>query len=164
MKQSCYLLKGKVTVTPTDGRKVRGQQYSRATSSNDGLAFGTLTHEPCIFSVAFFFWDGLTLQAVTFGKGDFVTFPAGMSCQCKFCFSSGWNIHSRRVLFSVPLFAARDVSSHTGLLYRGCPWSCPQTFQLLLRKQLLTISVGCWVGVVVEQIVASIRRTKWIDF
>lgn len=38
--ESCYLLQGKVTVTPTDGR-----------------------------------------QAVTFGKGDFVTFPAGMSCQ-----------------------------------------------------------------------------------
>jgi uncharacterized cupin superfamily protein len=37
--ESCYLLKGKVTVTPTDGRK-----------------------------------------AVTFGAGDFVTFPAGMSC------------------------------------------------------------------------------------
>jgi uncharacterized cupin superfamily protein len=37
--ESCYLLKGKVTVTPTDGRK-----------------------------------------PVTFGKGDFVTFPAGMSC------------------------------------------------------------------------------------
>ena len=40
--ESCYLLAGKVTVTPTDGRK-----------------------------------------AATFGKGDFVTFPAGMSCQCK---------------------------------------------------------------------------------
>ena len=38
--ESCYLLAGKVTVTPTDGR-----------------------------------------PAVTFGKGDFVTFPAGMSCQ-----------------------------------------------------------------------------------
>ena len=38
--ESCYLLAGKVTVTPTDGRK-----------------------------------------AATFGKGDFVTFPAGMSCQ-----------------------------------------------------------------------------------
>ena len=37
--ESCYLLKGKVTVTPTDGRK-----------------------------------------AATFGAGDFVTFPAGMSC------------------------------------------------------------------------------------
>eukprot|EP01082_Thalassiosira_pseudonana_P014968 g13436.t1 g13436 contig8:678611-679129(-) len=37
--ESCYLLAGKVTVTPTDGRK-----------------------------------------AATFGKGDFVTFPAGMSC------------------------------------------------------------------------------------
>lgn len=37
--ESCYLLKGKVTVTPSDGRK-----------------------------------------EVTFGKGDFVTFPAGMSC------------------------------------------------------------------------------------
>jgi uncharacterized protein len=37
--ESCYLLAGKVTVTPTDGRK-----------------------------------------AVTVGKGDFVTFPAGMSC------------------------------------------------------------------------------------
>jgi uncharacterized cupin superfamily protein len=37
--ERCYLLKGKVTVTPTDGRK-----------------------------------------AVTFGAGDFVTFPAGMSC------------------------------------------------------------------------------------
>jgi uncharacterized protein len=37
--ESCYLLAGKVTVTPTDGR-----------------------------------------TAVTFGKGDFVTFPAGMSC------------------------------------------------------------------------------------
>ena len=38
--ESCYLLAGKVTVTPTDGRK-----------------------------------------AATFGKGDFVTFPAGMSCE-----------------------------------------------------------------------------------
>lgn len=38
--ESCYLLSGKVTVTPTDGR-----------------------------------------EAVTFGKGDFVTFPAGMSCE-----------------------------------------------------------------------------------
>lgn len=37
--ESCYLLAGKVTVTPTDGRK-----------------------------------------PATFGKGDFVTFPAGMSC------------------------------------------------------------------------------------
>mmetsp|Transcript_22720 Transcript_22720/g.42236 ORF Transcript_22720/g.42236 Transcript_22720/m.42236 type:complete len:157 (+) Transcript_22720:132-602(+) len=37
--ESCYLLKGKVTVTPSDGRKT-----------------------------------------VTFGAGDFVTFPAGMSC------------------------------------------------------------------------------------
>mmetsp|Transcript_59486 Transcript_59486/g.145694 ORF Transcript_59486/g.145694 Transcript_59486/m.145694 type:complete len:194 (-) Transcript_59486:384-965(-) len=37
--ESCYLLKGTVMVTPTDGR-----------------------------------------QPVTFGKGDFVTFPAGMSC------------------------------------------------------------------------------------
>lgn len=37
--ESCYLLAGKVTVTPDDGRK-----------------------------------------PVTFGKGDFVTFPAGMSC------------------------------------------------------------------------------------
>jgi hypothetical protein len=37
--ESCYVLKGRVTVTPTDGR-----------------------------------------QSVTFGKGDFVTFPAGMSC------------------------------------------------------------------------------------
>uniref|UniRef100_A0A6U3W9G6 (S)-ureidoglycine aminohydrolase cupin domain-containing protein n=1 Tax=Ditylum brightwellii TaxID=49249 RepID=A0A6U3W9G6_9STRA len=37
--ESCYLLEGKVTVTPTDGR-----------------------------------------PAATFGKGDFVTFPAGMSC------------------------------------------------------------------------------------
>mmetsp|Transcript_17478 Transcript_17478/g.29645 ORF Transcript_17478/g.29645 Transcript_17478/m.29645 type:complete len:139 (+) Transcript_17478:31-447(+) len=37
--ESCYLLAGKVTVTPTDGR-----------------------------------------PAATFGKGDFVTFPAGMSC------------------------------------------------------------------------------------
>ncbi|KAL7506048.1 hypothetical protein ACHAXN_003402 [Cyclotella atomus] len=37
--ESCYLLAGQVTVTPTDGR-----------------------------------------QAATFGKGDFVTFPAGMSC------------------------------------------------------------------------------------
>ena len=37
--ESCYLLKGQVTVTPTDGRK-----------------------------------------PATFGKGDFVTFPAGMSC------------------------------------------------------------------------------------
>jgi uncharacterized cupin superfamily protein len=37
--ESCYILKGKVTVTPTDGRK-----------------------------------------PVTFEKGDFVTFPAGMSC------------------------------------------------------------------------------------
>ncbi|GAX09378.1 uncharacterized protein FisN_6Lh248 [Fistulifera solaris] len=37
--ESCYVLKGRVTVTPTDGRK-----------------------------------------SVTFGKGDFVTFPAGMSC------------------------------------------------------------------------------------
>mmetsp|Transcript_6168 Transcript_6168/g.12691 ORF Transcript_6168/g.12691 Transcript_6168/m.12691 type:complete len:141 (-) Transcript_6168:48-470(-) len=38
--ESCYLLQGQVTVTPTDGR-----------------------------------------QPATFGKGDFVTFPAGMSCQ-----------------------------------------------------------------------------------
>uniref|UniRef100_A0A7S1BQQ5 (S)-ureidoglycine aminohydrolase cupin domain-containing protein n=1 Tax=Corethron hystrix TaxID=216773 RepID=A0A7S1BQQ5_9STRA len=38
--ESCYLLEGKVTVTPTDDRK-----------------------------------------AATFGKGDFVTFPAGMSCE-----------------------------------------------------------------------------------
>eukprot|EP00540_Astrosyne_radiata_P023757 CAMPEP_0116860078 /NCGR_PEP_ID=MMETSP0418-20121206/22205_1 /TAXON_ID=1158023 /ORGANISM="Astrosyne radiata, Strain 13vi08-1A" /LENGTH=95 /DNA_ID=CAMNT_0004494425 /DNA_START=166 /DNA_END=453 /DNA_ORIENTATION=+ len=38
--ESCYLLAGKVTVTPDDGR-----------------------------------------PAVTFGKGDFVTFPEGMSCQ-----------------------------------------------------------------------------------
>ena len=38
--ESCYLLAGQVTVTPTDGRK-----------------------------------------AATFGKGDFVTFPAGMSCE-----------------------------------------------------------------------------------
>lgn len=37
--ESCYLLAGQVTVTPTDGRK-----------------------------------------PATFGKGDFVTFPAGMSC------------------------------------------------------------------------------------
>lgn len=37
--ESCYLLAGKVTVTPDDGR-----------------------------------------QPATFGKGDFVTFPAGMSC------------------------------------------------------------------------------------
>eukprot|EP00586_Coscinodiscus_wailesii_P007015 CAMPEP_0172491158 /NCGR_PEP_ID=MMETSP1066-20121228/21865_1 /TAXON_ID=671091 /ORGANISM="Coscinodiscus wailesii, Strain CCMP2513" /LENGTH=95 /DNA_ID=CAMNT_0013260051 /DNA_START=258 /DNA_END=545 /DNA_ORIENTATION=- len=37
--ESCYLLAGKVTVTPSDGR-----------------------------------------QPATFGKGDFVTFPAGMSC------------------------------------------------------------------------------------
>lgn len=37
--ESCYILKGKVTVTPTDDRK-----------------------------------------AVTVGEGDFVTFPAGMSC------------------------------------------------------------------------------------
>jgi uncharacterized protein len=37
--ESCYLLKGKVTVTPTDGR-----------------------------------------QPATFEQGDFVTFPAGMSC------------------------------------------------------------------------------------
>lgn len=37
--ESCYVLQGKVTVTPTDGRK-----------------------------------------PVTFGPGDFVTFPAGMSC------------------------------------------------------------------------------------
>mmetsp|Transcript_52674 Transcript_52674/g.111894 ORF Transcript_52674/g.111894 Transcript_52674/m.111894 type:complete len:136 (+) Transcript_52674:24-431(+) len=37
--ESCYLLAGKVTVTPGDGR-----------------------------------------EAATFGKGDFVTFPAGMSC------------------------------------------------------------------------------------
>ena len=37
--ESCYLLAGQVTVTPTDGR-----------------------------------------QPATFGKGDFVTFPAGMSC------------------------------------------------------------------------------------
>jgi len=37
--ESCYLLAGKVTVTPTDNR-----------------------------------------PAATFGKGDFVTFPAGMSC------------------------------------------------------------------------------------
>ena len=37
--ESCYLLEGKVTVTPTDNR-----------------------------------------PACTFGKGDFVTFPAGMSC------------------------------------------------------------------------------------
>ncbi|GAX22002.1 uncharacterized protein FisN_6Hh248 [Fistulifera solaris] len=37
--ESCYLLNGRVTVTPTDGR-----------------------------------------QSVTFGKGDFVTFPSGMSC------------------------------------------------------------------------------------
>lgn len=37
--ESCYLLAGKVTVTPTDGRK-----------------------------------------PVTVGEGDFVTFPAGMSC------------------------------------------------------------------------------------
>lgn len=40
--ESCYLLSGKVTVTPTDTSK-----------------FG---------------------NAVTFSKGDFVTFPAGMSC------------------------------------------------------------------------------------
>jgi uncharacterized protein len=38
--ESCYLLKGKVTVTPTDGIR----------------------------------------QPVSFGAGDFVTFPAGMSC------------------------------------------------------------------------------------
>eukprot|EP00542_Grammatophora_oceanica_P016446 CAMPEP_0194047860 /NCGR_PEP_ID=MMETSP0009_2-20130614/25859_1 /TAXON_ID=210454 /ORGANISM="Grammatophora oceanica, Strain CCMP 410" /LENGTH=110 /DNA_ID=CAMNT_0038693589 /DNA_START=186 /DNA_END=518 /DNA_ORIENTATION=+ len=38
--ESCYLLAGKVTVTPTDGR-----------------------------------------PAVTFEKGDFVTFPAGLSCE-----------------------------------------------------------------------------------
>jgi uncharacterized protein len=38
--ESCYVLTGKVTVTPTDGR-----------------------------------------PSVTFVKGDFVTFPAGMSCQ-----------------------------------------------------------------------------------
>ena len=38
--ESCYVLAGKVTVTPTDGR-----------------------------------------EAVTFVKGDFVTFPAGMSCK-----------------------------------------------------------------------------------
>lgn len=38
--ESCYLLEGKVTVTPADGRK-----------------------------------------PATFGKGDFVTFPAGMSCE-----------------------------------------------------------------------------------
>jgi len=37
--ESCYLLAGKVTVTPSDGRK-----------------------------------------PASFGKGDFVTFPAGMSC------------------------------------------------------------------------------------
>lgn len=37
--ESCYLLKGQVTVTPTDGR-----------------------------------------APATFGAGDFVTFPAGMSC------------------------------------------------------------------------------------
>lgn len=37
--ESCYLLAGKVTVTPTDGR-----------------------------------------SPASFGKGDFVTFPAGMSC------------------------------------------------------------------------------------
>lgn len=37
--ESCYLLSGQVTVTPSDGRK-----------------------------------------PATFGKGDFVTFPAGMSC------------------------------------------------------------------------------------
>eukprot|EP00804_Cyclotella_cryptica_P005426 CCRYP_002969-RA/>CCRYP_002969-RA protein AED:0.00 eAED:0.00 QI:30/1/1/1/0/0.5/2/417/156 len=37
--ESCYLLQGQVTVTPTDGRK-----------------------------------------PATFGKGDFVTFPSGMSC------------------------------------------------------------------------------------
>jgi uncharacterized protein len=37
--ESCYLLQGKVTVTPSDGR-----------------------------------------AATTFGKGDYVTFPAGMSC------------------------------------------------------------------------------------
>lgn len=37
--ESCYLLKGKVTVTPSDGRR-----------------------------------------PVTIGKGDFATFPAGMSC------------------------------------------------------------------------------------
>ena len=37
--ESCYLLAGQVTVTPSDGRK-----------------------------------------AATFGKGDYVTFPAGMSC------------------------------------------------------------------------------------
>lgn len=40
--ESCYLLSGKVTVTPTDASK-----------------FG---------------------NSVTFSKGDFVTFPAGMSC------------------------------------------------------------------------------------
>ena len=38
--ESCYLLEGQVTVSPTDGRK-----------------------------------------PATFGKGDFVTFPAGMSCE-----------------------------------------------------------------------------------
>lgn len=38
--ESCYLLAGQVTVTPSDGRK-----------------------------------------AATFGKGDFVTFPAGMACE-----------------------------------------------------------------------------------
>jgi uncharacterized cupin superfamily protein len=38
--ESCYLLSGKVTVTPIDGR-----------------------------------------PAATFGKGDFVTFPAGLSCE-----------------------------------------------------------------------------------
>ncbi|KAI2493899.1 DUF861-containing protein [Fragilaria crotonensis] len=38
--ESCYLLSGKVTVTPVDGR-----------------------------------------PAATFGKGDFVTFPAGLSCE-----------------------------------------------------------------------------------
>ncbi|KAL7484215.1 hypothetical protein ACHAW6_009857 [Cyclotella cf. meneghiniana] len=37
--ESCYLLQGQVTVTPTDGRK-----------------------------------------PATFGKGDFITFPSGMSC------------------------------------------------------------------------------------
>jgi uncharacterized cupin superfamily protein len=42
--ESCYVLAGKVTVTPTDGR-----------------------------------------EAVTFVKGDFVTFPAGMSCK--------WDVH-----------------------------------------------------------------------
>jgi uncharacterized cupin superfamily protein len=38
--ESCYLLKGRVTVTPSDGR-----------------------------------------EPVSFGAGDFVTFPAGMSCR-----------------------------------------------------------------------------------